>query len=125
LPSTARLKSFAIETIVGTLCRKHRIKNLAESLRDVFDFMVFCGPIGGPKSICDWNDDLGVSIGRFTASAPVLSGLEGNALAGAESARCVKFIEKARVNRDRIHDLIERPTDGNVRRQMRLVFPLS
>ena len=123
LPSTARLKSFAIETIVGRLYDAYQISDLGEGLRDFYDFVVYCGPIGGPRASLRWDDDLDVSLGRFTAQAADLSGLDGNALAGVESSRCIKFVEKARINRDRIQDALDRPADANIRRQLARVFP--
>ena len=125
LPSTARLKSYSVESLVGHFVDGYGIADLGEGLRDFFDFVVYCGPIGGPRATLRWNDDLDVSLGRFTAHAPDLSGLDGNALAGVGTRKCIRFVDKARINRDRIQAALDRPTDGNIQRQLAQMFPID
>lgn len=125
LPSTVRLKSYAIETLVSHFVDGYGITDLGDGLHDFFDFLVHCGPIGGPHPQLRWDEDLDVSLGRFVVHVPDLSGLGGNAVAGVDARTCVGFVNKARINRDRVQSALDRPTNSNVQRLMAQIFPFD
>jgi hypothetical protein len=122
LPSTARLKSFAIETIVTRMFREYDASDLADALRNTFDFIVYCGPVGGSPSLLNWSNNCGVSLGRFITRVPDVTGLRSNAIAGVEPEMCIKFVEKARISRDRIQAAMDQTSAKHAQVQIGKIF---
>lgn len=118
LPGTAYLKSIGIESIAGQLFRHHVPGSLEEAMLWFFDFVTHTSGLFGPDAVFRWPSRYGVSLTAFGPSAPDLSGLDGNVLSGLTVARTLKFVDKARLARDRLERAADRPTKGNVTRQL-------
>lgn len=118
LPNTAFFKSIAIESIAGQLFQHHVPRSLEESLFWFFDFVTHVSGWFGPESSLGWPSRYGVSLAALSAGAPDLSGVEGNVLAGVSIGRSQRFVEKARLARDRLERAEDLPTEANVARQL-------
>lgn len=97
LPETARLKSFAIETMAATLFHKVDLPDLQEGLRRFFDF---AASFADSAVIYRWPDRYGMSLGWWTQEIPDLAGTGSNLLASADYGRCEKFLAAAVRSRD-------------------------
>lgn len=122
LPKNTRLKSFAVETVVTRMFRRYSTSSLGEAFRNTLDFIVHCGPVAGPSAILDWPDDCGVSLGRFRTIVPDVAGLGDNVVAGIDTDTCIRFVDKARINRDRLQTALEMPTTRTAQRQIEAMF---
>jgi hypothetical protein len=99
LPSTATFKSFAIETIAAHLFNGIAVNSLQEGLTHFFDFVV---KVGGGVAHYNWANTYGVSLGFFYANVPDLAGTGTNVVGRLDASRRNKFVEAARVSRDRM-----------------------
>ena len=71
LPETARLKSFAIETLAATLFRNVNLPSLQEGLRLFFDFLA------GRKNeavLYQWDKNYGIHMSLWSHELPDLAG---------------------------------------------------
>lgn len=99
LPSTARLKSFAIETIAIRLFQNAGFKSLEQGLLEFFDFVA---GFRGDARAFSWTSKYGMSMDWFGCSVPDAAGTGTNVTAGVDESRRTKFIEHAVRSRDRM-----------------------
>jgi hypothetical protein len=97
LPHTARLKSFAIETIAATLFGRIELPSLQEGLRLFFDFMA---RLDNQAVLYRWSDTYGIQVSWWATELPDLAGTGGNLFARTDNERLGKFLDKARQSRD-------------------------
>jgi hypothetical protein len=101
LPSTARLKSFAVETIALVLAQHHPFDSLADSTRRFFDFVAW---LGDKDSELGWKDAYGVSFGGWFTK-PTLKDSAGtghNVLAKCDRERALAFASRAATAREKL-----------------------
>lgn len=99
LPSTARLKGFAIETMSARVFGAHSFRSLQEGLKVFFDFMCH---LGGNGTIYRFNNDCGMSFGWWNRVVPDTAGTGSNLLANVDENRIKKFVEQALRSRNKI-----------------------
>lgn len=99
IPSTARLKSFAIETIACRLFESREFEDLEEGVLLFFDFMT---SFRDDECLEEWGEEFGMSFGFSIRSVPDLAGTGGNILSGVDYKRVCKFIEQCRLSRDKL-----------------------
>jgi hypothetical protein len=99
LPSTAKFKSFAIETIAVRIFNNLQFGTLQEGLKYFFDFIAYAS---GNSTVLGWNDKYGVSLGWLTTSVPDAAGTGSNVIAGVDEERRKRFVENAIRSRDKI-----------------------
>jgi hypothetical protein len=97
LPATARLKSFAIETMATTLFLRIGLPTFQEGLRLFFDFVAELDGKGGRYR---WPSRYGISMSFWVAEIPDLAGSGSNLAANVSAERRAKFIEHAVRSRD-------------------------
>lgn len=97
LPSTTRLKSFAVETMATRLMRAHPRSTLTDGTLAFFDFVAWRG---GAKPLLRWGDSCDIAFGALNRTVPDVGGTGSNLLAGVSGTRMTKFVEAARVTRD-------------------------
>lgn len=97
LPQTARLKSFAVETIAATLFRRIGLPSLQEGLRLFFDFTA---GLNNQAVLYSWSDTYGIHVSWWAVELPDLAGTGGNLFARADSDRLQKFLIRAMQSRD-------------------------
>ncbi|MEO1326518.1 MAG: hypothetical protein AAFV47_07625 [Pseudomonadota bacterium] len=118
LASTTTFKSIAIESIAGRVFQHHRPQTLEQALHWFFDFVTHTSGWLGPDAELRWPSRYGVSLGGLSIKAPDLSGVNGNVLGGVSMERAERFVDKARVGRDRLQKAAMRPTQAHVARQL-------
>lgn len=98
LPSTANLKSFAVETLATRLFERYRADSIQHGLLLFYDFVAF---LGGNKPLThNQNDYCGVSFGY---SPTLYDGARiSNLLANADSVRIGRFVSNAVIARSRM-----------------------
>lgn len=99
LPSTANLKSFAIETMAARLFQTADIPTLQEGLLRFFDFVAH---LDGKAQAYSWRDKCGMSLNGWSAEVPDLAGTGSNLVAKVDGERRMKFLEHAVRSRDRM-----------------------
>lgn len=99
LPQTARLKSFAIETLAATLFKHVELPTLQEGLRLFFDFLA---GMDEQAVYYQWPDTFGVRMNWWAHELPDLAGSGSNLLAKVDGTRRKKFLEHAVRSRDRL-----------------------
>jgi hypothetical protein len=99
LPQTARLKSFAIETVAATLFRHIELPTLQEGLRRFFDFLA---GLDDHAELYAWRDHYGICMNWWACELPDLGGSGSNLLAKVDGTRRKKFLEHAVRSRDRL-----------------------
>jgi hypothetical protein len=99
LPQTARLTSFAIETLAASLFRQIELPTLQEGLRLFFDFLA---GLDDAAVLYNWSDTYGVRMSWWAHQLPDLAGSGSNLLAKVDGARRKKFLEHAVQSRDRL-----------------------
>lgn len=97
LPETARMKSFAVETIAATLFQRVSLPSLQEGLRLFFDFVA---GLDDQACLYTWTSRYGVSLSYWADEIPDLAGTGGNLAAGLDSGRRTRFLEHAVRSRD-------------------------
>lgn len=97
LPQTARLKSFAIETLAATLFRNVSLPSLQEGLRLFFDFLA---SRNGESVLYRWDKNYGIHMSLWSHELQDLAGSGTNLLAKVDSDRREKFLEHAVRSRD-------------------------
>lgn len=105
LPSTARFKSFAIETIVVRLFQHVALNSLQEGLLYFFDFLSYAGNEG---SIHSFPGEIGVTLNGWDGqNVPDIAETESNIVKNLDRDCRKKFIESAIRSRDKIKESIE------------------
>lgn len=99
LPSTAHIKSFAIETIACRIFQKIRLSTVEEGLLLFFDFIA---GFGNDAKVAQWRDPYGVSFSWLKCEVLDLAGTGSNVVAGLGESRKQRFIESAMVSRNRM-----------------------
>ena len=101
LPSTAKLKSFAIETMAARLFQRIDIPSLEDGLLRFFDFIAH---LDGKAQAYSWADKYGMSLNWWASEVPDLAGTGSNLVANIDSSQRKKFLEHAVRSRDRMVD---------------------
>jgi len=99
LPSTARFKSFAIETMAVTLFEAIDIPTLQEGLKYFFDFVAFAS---GNRSEFVWRDSYGISLGYSRTTVMDAAGTRTNVTADVTEDTRKRFVEHAVRSRNKI-----------------------
>lgn len=99
LPSTAKFKSFAVETLAARLFQNVTMESLEEGLLLFFDFV---GYLGDNARAYKWSNRYGMSLSWFECSIPDLAETGCNVAAGTSVDRKGSFIEKAVVSRNKL-----------------------
>jgi hypothetical protein len=97
MPATARLKSFAIETMATTLFRQISLPTFQDGLRLFFDFVA---ELDGKAALYAWPSRYGISMNWSATEIPDLAGSGSNLAANVDADRRAKFIEHAVHSRD-------------------------
>ena len=92
LPSTARFKSFALETMAVHLFGAVPLSGLSEGLISFFDFVAF---LGGEPTVRRWSQKYAMSLGIFGCEVPDTGRTGGNVVASVDGDRRKKFIAQA------------------------------
>lgn len=116
LPSTARLKSFAVETLACRLFQRNRLNSLEEGLLVFFDFIAYLGDDG---QAFEWNDSYGVSFDWFECKIPDIANTGSNVAAGTGESKKQRFIENATLTRNRLLEVQDARTEEVAWRKMR------
>jgi len=95
-PSTARLKSFAVETLATRLFSKVQYSSLLEGLVLFFDFVAWCGDLKATKQ---WSTSYGVSF-SWPRKLSDTASTGQNLFSKVDGERLGRFAEAARVIRD-------------------------
>lgn len=107
LPSTARLKSFAIETLVTRLFEHERITSLQEGLLRFFDFIAY---LAGGSAHFMWNSRYGISL-KYPIMLTDASGIS-NLLINVERGRVDRFVAQATKSRNCMLEAYEAARDS-------------
>jgi hypothetical protein len=99
LPSTARFKSFAIETLAVTLFKHIDISTLQDGLKFFFDFVA---AVSGNRSEFTWRDKYGVSLGFYGARIMDAAGTGSNVADGVTEDTRQRFVEHAIRSRNKM-----------------------
>ena len=99
LPSTAKFKSFAVETLAARLFQNIKLGSLEEGLLLFFDFV---GYLGDDAQAYKWSNKYGVSFDWFECSIPDIAGISNNVATGVSEEQKQRFIENALVSRNRL-----------------------
>lgn len=97
LPQTVKLKSFAIETIAGTVFGRIALPSLQDGLRLFFDFTA---GLDNQAMLYRWSGTYGIHVSWWTNELPDLAGTGGNLFARTDNERLKKFLDRARQSRD-------------------------
>ncbi len=116
LPSTARFKSFAVETLACRVFQRTRLNSLEEGLLVFFDFIAYLGDDG---QAFEWNDSYGVSFNWFGCKIPDIADTGNNVAAGINKSQEQRFIENAIVTRNRVLEAQAAHSDDVAWRKMR------
>lgn len=107
LPSTANLKSFAIETIAVRLFSDVPFSTLGDGLLCFLDFVA---NFQGEATVVEWASDYGMSMNWLGSSIPDAAGTGSNIVAGVDGSRRDKFVKQAIRSRDRLLDAMSART---------------
>jgi hypothetical protein len=90
--SSARLKSFTIETMAVRIFSKTPFRSLEEGVMRYWDFMAH--QTGGP-TVYTWKEDFGITLSGWGRSVPDATQIGGNTLGGTPEERCRSFLKYA------------------------------
>lgn len=96
LPSTVRIKPFAIETLAARLFRAAPLPSFTDGLHVFMDFVCW---LGGEPFVRPWEDALDVQFGGWTPRLPDLAGTGSNLFASCERDQLAKLARAAGVMR--------------------------
>ncbi|CAM4131000.1 SMODS domain-containing nucleotidyltransferase [Roseateles saccharophilus] len=100
LPSTARVRSFLIETLALTLLRQEPAGSLEGGLLSFFSFL---SGFGGQSLLLSWTTRHGVTVtGYGGMTAPDLAGTGTNVAGRIDTATITKLVQHAARSRDRM-----------------------
>ena len=97
LPDSARLKSFAIETLAATLFRHVNCRSLQEGLRCFFDFVA---SRRDQEILYSWPQGYGIQMNWWAQELHDIAGTGSNLLARFDGDHCKRFIQHAVRSRD-------------------------
>lgn len=103
LPSTAKFKSFAIETMAVRIFQNFQFNTLQDGLKYFFDYIAYAS---GNQTVLGWNDRYGISLGWLTANIPDSAGTGSNIVASLDEERRKRFVENAIRSRDKVVESI-------------------
>lgn len=92
LPSTARFKSFAVESMAMALFAEHGVDGLFDSVVSFFDFMA---SLAEEDTIGQWPSAYGIDFSWFGPKVPDPSGATSNIVRGLDAEVVEKFLEHA------------------------------
>lgn len=101
LPSTASMKSFAIETMAVRIFQNVSIPSLQDGILLYFDFLSHFSSTGTAYT---WSSNYGMSMDWLACSVPDAAGTGTNVVAGVDYERRSKFLEHATRSRNRMLD---------------------
>lgn len=94
LPSTAKIRSFAIETIAIRVFSNVKFNTFQEGLKLYFDFL---SHLDGGESVYRWRSRYGISVSLFgDMTIPDVAQTGGNVASGLERERIRKFFLQAK-----------------------------
>lgn len=96
LPSTGRMKSFAVESIAIALFSHVGIPTLYEGVTRYFDFVSKFSGFFGSDTVYRWPSDYGVSLNGFSLCVPDASGVSDNVCRGLSAETAEKFVAHAK-----------------------------
>lgn len=99
LPSTARFKSFALESIAVILFDRVNLPSLQHGLLLFFDFVVF---VSGGYSMFEWNSTFGISLTESNPHVPDTAGTGKNIIEGIDASVVRRFAEQATRSRNQM-----------------------
>lgn len=99
LPKTARLKSFTVETISARLFRRNRVGSLEAGIAKFLDFVVW---LDGQEARDKWADRCGISFAWGKMLVPDTADTGSNVAASVNEERRKRFVEFARISRNRL-----------------------
>jgi len=100
LPSTAKVRSFLIETLALTLLRNEPASSLEGGL---LSFFTFLSGFGGQSLLLSWTTRHGVTVSGFGGmNAPDLAGTGANVAGRINSSKISKLVQHAARSRDRM-----------------------
>lgn len=99
LPSTAKFKSFIVETMAARLFEKVDIPSLEVGLLLFFDFMAY---LDGKAQAYKWTDKYGMSLNWWAVEVFDLAGTGSNLVANLDADRRQKFLDSAVRSRDKM-----------------------
>ncbi|MCW8137413.1 MAG: hypothetical protein KIT58_00735 [Planctomycetota bacterium] len=97
LPSTARFKSFCVETIAVRLFSDAPLSSLADGIWMFLDFVAW---LGDEESKVRWSDARDMSLTYWNCVVPDSAETGGNTAAGVDDARRSNFVARAVTSRD-------------------------
>jgi hypothetical protein len=114
LPSTAQVRSFAIETLAVTLFDQINIPSLQDGLKFFFDFIAYSS---SNRAEFSWSNTYGVSLGWYNTKIMDAAGTGTNVAADVDEERRKRFVEHAVRSRNKMMEA-ERTssTDTAIRR---------
>lgn len=99
LPQSARLKSFAIETLAATLFSNVNLPSLQEGLGLFFDFLA---GQNDQAVLYQWPKNYGIHMSVWSHKLLDLAGTGSNLMAKVDDGRREKFLDQAIRSRDRL-----------------------
>lgn len=116
LPTTARLKSFTIETMAARIFRSHPFLNLEDGLLHFLDFVMWRS---GFQSQNRWSNPCGISITHQGLEVPDIAGTGTNVAARVTSECAKRFMDYTRIAYDRIVAALQAKTRYSMEARMR------
>jgi hypothetical protein len=104
LPSTAKFKSFAVETMAVRIFQDFKFGTLQEGLRYFFDYIAYAS---GNQATLGWKDKYGMSLGWLSTSIPDAAGTGNNIVAGIDEERRKRFVENAIRSRNKMNESLD------------------
>lgn len=99
LPNTAKIKSFAIETMAVRIFKNFKFGSLQEGLRLFFDFIAFAS---NSQTVFSWPEKYGISLNWLNYTVPDAAETGTNIAADIDEERRKRFVENAFRSRDRM-----------------------
>lgn len=119
LPSTAQLKSFAIETIAVRLFQNTSIPSLQEGLAIFFDFITY---VSNRPTEYEWTSTYGISLCWYSDEIPDTAKTGSNIISGISGENRNRFLENAIRSRDLLVKSLDSSSDLAARRLISKVF---
>lgn len=98
LPTTANLKSFAIETMAIRIFSDVQLSSLEDGMLAFFDIIAS----QGGKGRVNWRTNFGIKLGYWGSHVHDVAGTGSNVVAKVDSTRRIRFIEHAVRGRERL-----------------------
>lgn len=101
LPNTAKLKSFAIETLAVRVFQKHSFASLQEGLLLFFDFIAF---VAGQQTLRRWENRCEIALSWFKRTIPDAAETGGDLAAGIDEEQRKRFVDCAIRSRNKMQE---------------------